>query len=829
MAAGTGLGAAYLCITPGKVGNAARKVGDISWKVCQQVIDLVDTYGEDTSQKIATATVSLARGFISNLVQNVVNVDKTPANIALEYEIAEIESNLEYVLQESEAAMKKAESQQANTQQSNAATEMAMRNMLAARFELEKRSKAKAKQDATILGEARLAESRAKMEAMAKSLLEERLEEEKRIVAQRKVIEQKVMAEEEARLAIEASAVEEARLAMEATAIEEARLEMEARTIEEARLEMEARVMEETRLVMEATAIEEARLAMEARIMEEARLAMEARTIEEARLAMEARTMEETRLVMEARIMEEARLAMEARTIEEARLVMEARVMEETRLVMEARAIEETRLVMEVREIEEARRAAETVEQDRLLEENRRLEIERAKLAERTELERFAEKARLEREKEEGESFLDDNDWEASIKLATQNIEGKIAGFDNFQLDKNEKVDWNKASRLAKDLAGDDDNDDEAMSVEALAAQAKAARAAVKMFEAERMAASAERKKQKEEWAQNMVTSNIPGLAEDLRTIASAVNLVTSDDMETIFNESEMAALSTAVEKGKVTQGPSAEDENDDDFESDDDFEAFDPEELDLEALGAAARAAVDAMDDAFKIDLDEDFEEFDMEAIGAAARAAVVKASSMVQDDEEFAEYEEFDDLNAEAVGAATRAAVERLREEDIIEEFDINALGLAARQAVDMFDARNEAPLKKWSLMKVADLKVELLSRGLKATGKKAELVASLEEADNADVVTEIEFGAFGVDGAFTIDDIYFDADEPSEAELIQLEKNPIVYEDGDEDSMAETDVDFNVDSMTVSQLKVELKSRGLAIVGRKAELVERLKGNM
>ena len=133
------------------------------------------------------------------------------------------------------------------------------------------------------------------------------------------------------------------------------------------------------------------------------------------------------------------------------------------------------------------------------------------------------------------------------------------------------------------------------MSAEAFAAQAMAARAAVELFEAERMAASAERKKQKEEWAQNMVTTNIPGLAEDLRTIASAVNLVSSDDLEMDFHESDMdtpdSAASATVEQMKVTQGTTAEDDEVNDFE------AYDPDELDFEALGAA----VEDMDAAYK------------------------------------------------------------------------------------------------------------------------------------------------------------------------------------------------------------------------------------
>ncbi|TFF71544.1 signal recognition particle-docking protein FtsY [Aeromonas taiwanensis] len=190
------------------------------------------------------------------------------------------------------------------------------------------------------------------------------------------IVNDALLAEEEARVAAEAQAAEEARLAAEARAAEEARLAAEARAAEEARLAAEARAAEEARFAAEARAAEEARLATEARAAEEARVAAEARAAEEARLAAEAQAAEEARLAAEARAAEEARLAAEARAAEEARLAAEARAAEEVRLAAEARAAEEARLAAEARDAEEARIAAEAqaAEEARLAKEAQRAE-----------------------------------------------------------------------------------------------------------------------------------------------------------------------------------------------------------------------------------------------------------------------------------------------------------------------------------------------------------------------------------------------------------------------------------------------------------------------
>lgn len=137
------------------------------------------------------------------------------------------------------------------------------------------------------------------------------------------IVNDALLAEEEARATAEAQAAEEAHLAAEARAAEEARLAAEARAAEEARVAAEARAAEEARIAAEAQAAEEARLAAEAQAAEEARLAAEARAAEAARLAAEAQAAEEARIAAEAQAAEEARLAKEAQRAEDLRLVAE--------------------------------------------------------------------------------------------------------------------------------------------------------------------------------------------------------------------------------------------------------------------------------------------------------------------------------------------------------------------------------------------------------------------------------------------------------------------------------------------------------------------------
>jgi hypothetical protein len=175
----------------------------------------------------------------------------------------------------------------------------------------------------------------------------------------------------------------------------------------------------------------------------------------------------------------------------------------------------------------------------------------------------------------------------------------------------------------------------------------------------------------------------------------------------------------------------------------------------------------------------------------------------------------------------------------------------------------------LRDWSSLTVAQLKVELKGRSLKTYGKKTELIGMLieydaeqlgavydEDEEEKEVESEYDSDSdsdgldldfaeleelgrqaraavemyengdddmLDVDGIAGLvgDEITLDelgkqaraavfADEPSDEVLMQLESE-------------EANADYG--SMNVAQLKDELKSRGLRVSGKKAELIERL----
>ena len=117
----------------------------------------------------------------------------------------------------------------------------------------------------------------------------------------------------------------------------------------------------------------------------------------------------------------------------------------------------------------------------------------------------------------------------------------------------------------------------------------------------------------------------------------------------------------------------------------------------------------------------------------------------------------------------------------------------------AEDEYEAETVGPIEEeetettdvdYDSMTLPDLKAALKEQGLPVSGKKAELVERLKEN--------------------------------SEDETI----DPIEEEGTSEEETETTDVDY--DTMTVPNLKAALKEQGLPISGKKAELIERLKGD-
>ena len=95
----------------------------------------------------------------------------------------------------------------------------------------------------------------------------------------------------------------------------------------------------------------------------------------------------------------------------------------------------------------------------------------------------------------------------------------------------------------------------------------------------------------------------------------------------------------------------------------------------------------------------------------------------------------------------------------------------------------------------MTVPNLKAALKEQGLPVSGKKAELIERLKENSEDETIDPIE------------------EEGTSEEETKSKETET-------------TDVDY--ETMTVPNLKAALKEQGLPISGKKAELIERLKGD-
>lgn len=288
------------------------------------------------------------------------------------------------------------------------------------------------------------------------------------------------------------------------------------------------------------------------------------------------------------------------------------------------------------------------------------------------------------------------------------------------------------------------------------------------------------------------------------------------------------------------------EEEGKDQNVDEDEEDFFELDESDLETLAQAARDAVSSYENNAK------------EAEDAAREQKKQWADSVIHDDNHL-EDTISDGSNFDNIAPETTYAVQEVDGTNSVNEAAYNSEDLAG------------VPVSNdWSSFTVAGLKVELKNRGLKTSGRKAELISLLEESDtellgnningNADstVVDDEEndptlWEGSGanipeLDGEEDIDDVLEDFDieelgrqaraavevfqqsrnvdfdeEPTEEMLTQLENEMAI--DGeflDEDN----DKVIDISKMTVKELKVECKNRGLKVSGRKADLIERLK---
>jgi hypothetical protein len=409
-----------------------------------------------------------------------------------------------------------------------------------------------------------------------------------------------------------------------------------------------------------------------------------------------------------------------------------------------------------------------------------------------------------------------DGEWAMTLEMAQQGIDGKIVGMDEVINDDGAKADWDAAGILAKALG-------QAGSEEQFI----------------------------EEGAEE----------EEVFTIS---------DEE--FEDGEEDASTSS----------------DSDME---DADAWFPEG-DLEDVARAAREAVARMDDK-NVDDEEDastssdsdmedadawLPEGDLEDIARAAREAVARMDDQNVDDEE---------------DASTSSDSDMAAADAMLPEGDLEDIARAAREAVAMLDDKNKEDeivmdetdertisfMRDWSKLTVAKLREELRVRGLKAYGKKSNLVAALGKYD-AEAFPDSVAGGRGEDSSSSDSDGELDFDDVALAELGRQARAAVqAYDDLDDDNadeveddkeesddidtkdlfaaldlqslgedsraavdtqpvdepsddvlqeledelLLESSKDFS--SMTVIELKDELRSKGLKIGGKKAELIERL----
>ena len=299
-------------------------------------------------------------------------------------------------------------------------------------------------------------------------------------------------------------------------------------------------------------------------------------------------------------------------------------------------------------------------------------------------------------------------------------------------------------------------------------------------------------------------------------------------------------------------------------------------EDQEAKALWDAAQERAQTLNSPIAEDEDDDMDlDLNLEVLGRAARAAVETYSSVegYGDDDSIDDDADFDDLFAgediEALAKAAKDAVIRFGEQDLDEGEDdsfegIDGMVMSSSSGTGGADRSPTQYQRDWSSLTVSKLKDELRLRGLKAYGKKTELISMLEKYDREqyaqEVVTdggkdtdmssadddndndffdmeEIDLEELGRQaraavelGSMALD---FDAEEPSDEILMQLENEEAMLLDlalEDETSLvlsssAAKPQIMDYEKMTVPQLRDELRRRDLKSVGKKAELIERL----
>lgn len=374
---------------------------------------------------------------------------------------------------------------------------------------------------------------------------------------------------------------------------------------------------------------------------------------------------------------------------------------------------------------------------------------------------------------EENDTLFDDDQFLAAVELAQEGIEGKIIGVDDIITDYSAKAIWDAAGELASELRQDNDE-------------------------------SYEDDIEDEDGELDFV-SLVDPLTKSVKPDADSIEKSGKDYEMPDVESMQEVKWDDDLDEELIDENfvPSTSGISEDDYDFGD---------VDFEALGKAAREAVEA----FESDLSK--------ADEASLNQKQEWADSMIEEDQNEASDYEFkdDDINERTVVQADRSSV------------------------MDLDTTPSEVP-KDWSSLKVFELKKELKKRGLKTSGRKAELVSLLERNDieSFDEVENsltLDIGSDNVEVG--LDEIDIDLEElgrqareavemfqgnfdeePTEEMLQELESEMAI--NGEFPQESEGGVDYS--KMTVAQLKEECRKRALKVSGRKVELIERIENSL
>jgi hypothetical protein len=347
-----------------------------------------------------------------------------------------------------------------------------------------------------------------------------------------------------------------------------------------------------------------------------------------------------------------------------------------------------------------------------------------------------------------------------------------------------------------------------------------------------------------------------------------------SEDEE-VYDESEEEEMARLREELRMAEGDVLEDE---DVE-----ETVDEDKDEWGATLEIAQQGIDGKIVGIDEVINDDGAKADWDAAGMLAQE-LQQAGGEDDDEEAFtsddSDMDAVDDMLPEGdlddIARAAREAVAMMEGANFGVQVNINGDDFAEEPTETI------RILRDWSKLTVAKLRDELRNRGLGAYGKKADLIAALEkydaeyasesigleaadEEDGNSSDNDLGLDFDGVDlemlgrqaraAVQAFEDINNDSDEAVKVEednssdsesnvdemfagldLEALGKEARAAVDGQfvdepsddvlqelEDELFEPAKDFS--SMTVAQLKDELRSQGLRVSGRKAELIERL----